>query len=352
MIGLGVATLFLVMNASLRKSIDKIVDDSFKGDYVVNTENQQAGVGLPSRVAQRINDLPDVQSAAGIRFGLAQVNGKSTSVSGVDPDTAFKLFDVDVKAGNVDGLNQGAIAVSKKKADDNHWKVGDKLKVRFTETGVHELPIAAIIDTQPFTGAYAVSTKTFEDNIPNQGDNLILVRLKDGVSPDQAKPSLDKIVNAYPTAKLQDLAEFKDSTKQGLNVILVIMSVLLLFTIVIAMVGIVNTLVLSVVERTREIGLTRAVGAFRSQIRSALRWEAVVIAAFGLMAALSIGIFFGWVLVSNMGDTGSGAINQFEIPFGQLVAVTLVTLVLTLLASLLPAAWAGRRPILGAIASE
>lgn len=349
MIGLGVATLFLVMNASLRSSIDKLVDESFKGDYVVNTASQQAGVGLPSSVANDINALPDVDAAAGIRYGVAEVEGSATTVSGLDPSTAFDLFDVGVKAGNVDGLDQGGIAVTQDKADDEGWKVGDEITVRFTETGDQKLPIAALIDDQPFTGTYAISTQTFEDNVPNSGDNLILVKLKSGVTPADAKPSIEKIVDQFPTAKLENLAEFKESTKSGLNVILAIMGVLLLFTIVIAMVGIVNTLILSVVERTREIGLTRAVGAHRSQIRSTIRWEALVIAAFGLIAALTIGVFFGWVLVSNMGD---GGIDSFEVPFGQLALVTAVTLVLTLIASLLPAAWAGRRPILAAIASD
>jgi putative ABC transport system permease protein len=127
------------------------------------------------------------------------------------------------------------------------------------------------------------------------------------------------------------------------------MGVLLLLTIIIAMVGIVNTLILSVVERTREIGLIRAVGGFRKQVRSAIRWEALIIAAFGLLAALTIGVFFGWVLIRNMGEEG---IDVFRLPIGTLVLVTAITAVLTWLAALLPAAWAGRRPILAAIASE
>jgi len=349
MIGLGVVTLVLVLNASFRASIDKVVDDSFKGDFVVNTESQQAGIGMPSKVANDINDLPDVQSAAGIRYGLVQIDGSATVVSGLDPDRAFDLFDVGVKSGDAEGLKVGGIAVEEKKAEDKGWKVGDKVKVVFPETGEQELPISAIIDQQPFTGTYAIGVREFEANVPNSGDNLILIKLKPDVSASEAKSSITKIVDAFPSAKVQDLAEFKSATKKQLDFFLILMGVLLLLTIIIAMVGIVNTLILSVVERTREIGLIRAVGGFRKQVRSAIRWEALIIAAFGLLAALTIGVFFGYVLIRNMGEEG---IDVFRLPIGTLVLVTAITAVLTWLAALLPAAWAGRRPILAAIASE
>jgi putative ABC transport system permease protein len=350
MIGLGVVTLFLVMDSSFRKSIDKIVDDSFKGDFVVNTEAQMVGVGLPSSVAQDINQLPDVEDAAGIRYGFAEIDGSTQVLSGLDPGRAFRLFDVGVKAGDPEGLNSGGIAVSQKKADDEGWKVGDTIDVKFSETGDQKLTIAALIDDeQPFTQTYAIGTSTFEDNIPNSGDNLILVKLNEGVTTSQAKSSIEKIVDAYPTAKLQDLSEFKDATKSQLDFFLILMGVLLMLTILIAMIGIVNTLILSVVERTREIGLTRAVGAYRSQIRSAIRWEALIIAAFGLVAALTIGVFFGFVLIRNLGDQG---IDVFSLPIARLIIVTIVTALLTLLAAVIPAVWAGRRPILAAIASE
>jgi putative ABC transport system permease protein len=221
--------------------------------------------------------------------------------------------------------------------------------VNFPETGVQQLPITALIDEQPFTGTYAIGIQEFEDNIPNSGDNLVLVKLKDGASTSEARASLDEIVDVYPSAKLQDLAEYKDATKAQFDFFLIMMGALLLLTIIIAMIGIVNTLILSVVERRREIGLTRAVGAYRSQIRSTIRWEALIIALFGLVAALSVGVLFGWMLIRALGDEG---IDVFSLPIGRLILVTIITALLTLLAALLPAAWAGRRPILAAIATE
>jgi putative ABC transport system permease protein len=125
--------------------------------------------------------------------------------------------------------------------------------------------------------------------------------------------------------------------------------VLLTLTVVVAVIGVVNTLVLAVVERTREIGLTRAVGATRGQIRATIRWEAVLIAAFGVVAALAVGVVFGWVIVQALRSEGFTA---FAVPVGQLVLVAVATAVLSLVAAVVPAAWAGRRPVLAAIANE
>jgi len=352
MIGLGVVSLFLVLNASVRSSIDDIIDERFTGDFVIASEAGMMGVGLPGDVASEVNQLPDVDAAAGIRFAVADVDGSATGVTGVDPSTAFRLFDVGVTEGNTDGLNDGGLAVLADKADDEGWKLGDEIPVTFAETGRQTFPIVALLDEQTLTGTYVISTDTLAANVPNSGDSIILVRLADGVTEAQARPELQKIVDQFPSADLQDLSEYKAATKAQFDPILIMMGALLALTIVIAMIGIVNTLILSVLERTREIGLTRAVGASRRQIRSAIRWEALLIAAFGLLAALTVGIFFGWILAQAMKDDG---FSSFVVPFFGwlgLVSVTVLTGLLTLLAALIPAAWAGRRPILAAITSD
>lgn len=354
MIGLGVVSMFLVLNASLRASLDDIIDDRFTGDFVVASEAGMMGVGLPDKVAADINELPDVEAAAGIRFALAEVDGSVTGVAGVDPSTAFRLFDVGVTDGDAEALDDGqTIAVLAEKAEDEGWSLGDEIDVTFPETSADRpdqaFTIVALLDEQQLTGTFVVGTQTLAANVPNSGDSIILVSLENGVTEAQAKPSIEKIVDQFPSAKLQDLSEYKAATKAQFDPILIMMGVLLALTIVIAMVGIVNTLILSVVERTKEIGLTRAVGATRRQIRSTIRWEALLIAAFGLLAALAVGIFFGWVLVTALKDEGFSA---FAVPFTNLIVVTVVTGALTLLAAVFPAAWAGRRPILAAIASD
>lgn len=349
MIGLGIVSLFFVFNASLRQSIDDSVDDRFRGDIVIDSGTGFMGGGLPGSVAGEINDLPEVDAATGVRFGFAEVDGSSTGIGGLDPDTGFDLFDVGVVDGDVADLDADGIGVFADKAEDEGWQVGDPLDVVFAETGEQRMTIAALLDTRDLTGTYVMGPEAFDANIPTAGDSQIWIRLADGVTVAQGREALEPVLSEFPTAEVQDLEEFKSATKEQFNFFLILVNVLLALTILIAMIGIVNTLILSVVERTREIGLTRAVGATRGQIRSTIRWEALLIGAFGLIAALGIGIFFGWVFVNALEDEG---FSSFVIPVRELAIVTLVTGVLTLLAAVFPAAWAGRRPILSAIAQR
>jgi putative ABC transport system permease protein len=349
MIGMGIVTLMLVFNASLRKSIDDFVDERFQGDFVVDAGTGFSGAGLPGQVTDDINALPEVDAATGFRFGSALVDDANVFLSGLDPETGFDVFDIGVTAGDPANLDENGLAVYAPTAEDKGWEIGDEVPVVFGQTGEQTFTVEVLLETRDITDRYAVSIEAFEANIPTSGDSQIWIRTADGVSPDQARDAIDGVIADFPTAELQNLDEFKNATKEQFNVFLILVGVLLVFTITIAMIGITNTMILSIVERTREIGLIRAVGATRAQIRSTIRWEALLIAGFGLIAALGVGIFFAWILVNGLEEEGFSA---FAVPIGSLIAVTLVTAVLTLLAAVLPAAWAGRRNVLAAIATE
>jgi putative ABC transport system permease protein len=346
MIGLGIVSLFLVINASLRASLDHMVDDRFSGDIVIDAGTGFAGGGLPGVVADEVNAMPEVDAASGLRIGFAEIDDEAVAVGGLNADTAFDLFDVNVTAGDVAGLDADGIGVFDETARSKGWQVGDEIPVVFGDTGAQQFTIAALFDSKDLTGAFVMGTDSFDANLPDAGDNQIWIRLADGVTADAARDVLEPVVAAFPSAEIQDLDEFKATIKAQYDVILVLVNALLTLTILIAMIGIVNTLILSVVERTREIALTRAVGASRGQIRSTIRWEALLIASFGLVAALGIGVSFGWVLVRALADDG---FSVFALPTTQLLAFAAVTGVLTLAAAVFPAAWAGRRHILSAI---
>lgn len=349
MIGLGIVSLFLVVNASVRSSIDDVVDNRFTGDFVVDSGTGAVGGGLDGRVAQEINRLPAIDAASGLRFGRAEIDGDEQGVGGIDPATAFDLFDIGITAGDPDGLDEDGLAVFEGRAESEGWEVGDTVPVTFADTGEQEFTVVALLEMPLGAGTFLMGTDAFDANLPDAGDNQIWVRLTEGASRDEAADALEAVVADFPSAEVQDLDEFKSATKAIFDPILILVNVLLALTILIAMIGIVNTLVLSVIERTREIGLTRAVGATRGQIRATIRWEALIIAMFGLVAALAVGVFFGWVIVTALAEQG---LTAFRVPVAQLIVVTIVTALLTLLAAVLPAAWAGRRKILAAIAVE
>lgn len=349
MIGMGIVTLVLVFDASLRQSIDDFVDERFRGDFVVDSGTGFSGAGLPGEVTDEINDLPEVDAATGFRYGAAQVDGANVFLSGLDPETGFDLFDVGIASGDPANLDEDGLAVYQPTAEDKGWDIGSEVEVVFGQTGQQTFTVEVLLETRDITDRYAVSNAAFDANIPTSGDSQIWIRTAEGVTPDEARDAIDGVITEFPTAELQNLDEFKDATKEQFNFFLIFMGVLLVLTIVIAMIGITNTMILSIVERSREIGLIRAVGATRGQIRSAIRWEALLIAGFGLIAALGVGVFFGWVIVNGLEEEG---FNAFAVPIGSLIAVTLATGLLTLLAAVLPAAWAGRRNVLAAIATE
>jgi putative ABC transport system permease protein len=346
MIGLGIVSLFLVVNASVRASLSHLVDDRFSGDMVLDAGTGYAGSGLPASIEEEVNRLPEVDAASGVRLGFAQVDGESATVSGLDVEHAFDLFDVTVTAGDVRDLDADGIGVWEETARTKGWRVGDEVPVVFGNTGSRQFTVAALFDSKDLTGTYVMGGEAFDANLPDAGAHQVWVRRAAGVSPDEARAALEPVVASFPSAEVMDVQEFKDLITAQYDVILVMVNALMVLTIVIAMIGIVNTLVLSVVERGREIALTRAVGASRGQVRSSIRWEALLIATFGLGAALAIGVFFGWVLVRALADDG---FSRFALPAGQLAAFTAVTGALTLAAAVFPAAWAGRRHILSAI---
>ena len=347
MIGLGIVSLFLVVNASLRASLDDTVDNQFEGDVVIDSGGSFVSGGLPGDIAEAVNALPEVDAATGVRFGFAQIAGTPHGLRAIDPDTGFDLFHIEVADGDVSGLDADGIAVFQGIAEERGWHVGDEIPVVFGDTGELPFTVAALLTRRDLTGPFVMGVDAFDANLPDVGDAQIWVRLADGVTVDEARSDLESVVASFPSAEVQDLEEFKAAMKGQYDIILVLVNALLTLTIVIAMIGIVNALILSVVERTREIGLTRAVGATRSQVRSAIRWEALIIAAFGLVGALGVGVFFGWVLVHALSEEG---FRVFALPTAQLAGFAAVTAALTLVAAVLPAAWAGRRRVLSAIA--
>ena len=326
MIGLGIVSLFLVINASIRASLDHMVDDRFRGDVVIDAGTGYTGGGLSGTIAQDVGDLPEVDAASGIRVGFAEIDGDAVAVSGFNTATAFDLFAVNVTAGSADQLGPGEIGVFEGIADSKGWEVGDRVPVVFGDTGAQHFTVVALFDSKELTGAYVLDSATFDEHLPGVGDNQVWIRLSPGVTADDARHVLEPFVADFPSAEVLDLDEFKAMIKSQYDVILVLVNALMALTIVIAMIGIVNTLVLSVVERTREIALVRAVGASRGQIRASIRWEALLIATFGLAAALGIGVFFGWVLVRALADDG---FSVFALPTTQLAVFTAVTAVLT-----------------------
>ena len=349
LIGVAIIAFFLAFNSSLRASIDNVVEEQFVGDYVVNTSTFGFG-GLPPTLSQRLNELPQVDVAAGIRGVQARIADNNTFATGVDPVPAFKLFDLaPIQGTPTDLAEPDTIAVFEGRADDKGWSVGDEVDVVFPQYGSTTLRVAMIYANKELAGDYTIGFSTLDKYVPDPADFAVFARLADGVDPDKARPALEAVADDYPTGELLDVEEYKDATAEQFTPILGLVTVLMLLTIIIAVLGIMNTLALSVLERTRELGLVRAVGGTRRQVRAMIRWESVVIAVLGSTIGLGLGLFFAWSIGKALEEDG---FTTYEVPYLWVAGVVVISALFGMLAALYPAWRAGRLDVLDAIATE
>jgi putative ABC transport system permease protein len=337
MVGVGVVTLFTVFAASIRTSIDQTVSRSFGGDLVVSTGSFGGG-GLSPALASQVDALPEVRTAVGLGQGVAEVHGRGRRVTIADVASLADVLDLDVKDG-VLGTSQLAVSESTGLA------VGTSVPVRFVDGTTDDLTVGAVYGVGDVAGDYLLSREAWAPHAGQDVDTSILVGLDGGVSLAAGKAAVSAVVGG---ADVMDRKEYVASVAQGVDMMLGIVYVLLFLAVLIALTGIANTLSLAVHERTRELGLLRAVGQSRRQLRSMVRWESVIIALFGTVGGLALGVFLGWALVQAASASGFAT---FAAPAGQVAVVLVAGAVAGLLAGLGPARRAARLDVLAAIAT-
>ena len=348
MIGVGLVGFITILAASTRASINATIDKAFTGDFAIDSGTFGVG-GLDPALADRINDLPEVRVATGVRMGAAEIDGRVAELQGVDPATAFDIINVEPLQGAPADLGPDAIAVFEDVAKDDDLQVGDTLPVLFKDTGPKELRVAMIYGENQPVGDYLLGRAAYEANFADQFDSQIFIDTADGVSAPAARAAIEGVTAQFPGADVRDRAGFKADQTSFVNQLLGLVYAMLALAIVIALLGIGNTLALSILERTRELGLMRAVGMTRSQLRSTVRWESVVIALQGTLIGLAVGVFFGWALVQALSDEG---INRLEIPFVNLAVVVVLAGLAGVVAAIPPARRAARLDVLRAIVTE
>ncbi|HET9609684.1 MAG TPA: FtsX-like permease family protein [Acidimicrobiales bacterium] len=347
MIGVGLVSFITIFAASTKASFSNTVDEAFTGDFIA-TSGQMGVGGVSPEFTERVNDLPEIEAAGGIRAGLAAIDGDSESLIGASPE-AFEIFDVGPVAGTPDDLDETSIAVSEQTADDEGLAVGDRVTVDFTSTGEQDMTVAMVYAENAAAGNWILGLDAFEANYPDQMDVQVFVRKAEGVPSAEALAAVEEVADDFPGVSVLDQTEYKEEQMAFVDQMLGLVYALLALAIIIALLGIGNTLALSIVERTRELGVLRAVGMTRSQLRSAIRWESVIIAVQGALLGLIIGLFFGWALVTALEDEG---LNTFAVPFTSLVVVVVLAALAGVVAAVLPARRASRLDVLRAVVTE
>ena len=351
MIGVGIVVFILVLAASVKQSITDITGSQLKADYIINTTTGGFGnsVGFSPDLATNVSTLPEVQSVSGMRFGAMQVNGDTKVAFAVDPTTIEDVYDFVNVTGSIQDLSEiNTIAVDKKVAEQNGWTIGTTIDVTFASETT-PMKIVALIDGSKAFSNWGMGIPTYELHFADQFDSFVFVKLKPGADAAAFETGVNEILKDYPTAELQTPEQFTNSVAGQINQLVSVIYALLFLAIIIALLGIANTLALSIYERRHEIGLLRAVGMTRRQVRSSVRWESVIIALFGTALGLVIGVAFGAAIVRSLRTLG---FTGFVIPFGQLVVVAILAALAGVAAAILPARKAAKLDILSSIATE
>lgn len=350
MVGVGIVTLFTVFGASLKESTAATIDRSFSGDLMISTG--PFGSSLSPELAGDVGDLPEVDRAAGLGRGNASIDDHTKQLTVADPADLAAVVDVDVSSGSLADLADDEIAISDATAGANGWAWSDTLSVTFADGAQAEFTVAATYAVSDIVGGYVMPTAAYAPHTRQPVDAMVVVDLADDTSLADGKAAVEQVAANFGGPDVEDRDEFAATMSSGADMLLTIIYALLVLAIVIALMGIANTLSLSIHERTRELGLLRAVGQTRGQMRSMVRWESVIVATFGVVGGIGLGVFLGWALVEAAGNTPGSVVSVFVLPVARLAIVVVVGAIAGVLAGLRPARRAARLDVLGAIATE
>jgi putative ABC transport system permease protein len=346
MIGLGLVAMVAILASSLKASFDAALEESLKADFTVATTNFTP---FSPDVATQVAGVPGVLAASAFRQGGFQVGGQSAFVTGIDPATASDVTSLDFSQGGLDALGPDQILVSQKVADAHGWSVGDTVDAAFASVGARPLTVAGIYTDAGVMGDYAISLAAYQRLFVQQLDSFVLVKLEPGADVSATQTAIEASVKDFANVQVLDQATFRQKQAGFIDQLLGLVTALLAMAILIALFGIVNTLSLSIHERTRELGLLRAVGMSRRQAKRMVRAESVIIALFGALLGILVGIFFGWALQHSLIDQG---ITELKIPVGTLLVYVVFAALAGVLAAIPPARRAARLDVLQAIAYE
>jgi putative ABC transport system permease protein len=346
MIGVALVSSTAVFASSLRASLIDTLESAISADYIVTDSGFQ---GLSPVVSETLATVPELEAVTPIRGITGQVDGSTKNFGAVDPVAFDILVDPDLRDGTVADLGLDQLLLHQDPANDLDATIGSTVDVIFQNGVEQTLTVAGIYGDATF-GNWLISLDTLSQisDAPAR-DFFVIAKLADGVDPVAGDAAVEAAMEPFPQANVQTNAEFLDSQEAQINQLLLIITLLLAFAILIAILGISITLALGVFERTREIGLLRAVGMNRRQTRRSVRWEAVIVSTFGALVGIIVGTFLGVVLTLAVPDDVIS-----KLAFNPTIVVTILigAVIAGLVAALYPSYKASNMNVLEAIATE
>jgi putative ABC transport system permease protein len=346
MIGLALVAAISVLASSVKASVTEGVTNELTSDFVLNGGTTP----VPSSVADAARSVPGVRSVAQLGMVEVHIGTFTTTASAVTASAVEDNFVVAMDEGRLDALDQDAVLVDQTTAEARHWSVGDVLHGSVGTLAGHRLTVGGIYeDSQAFGSHLIVDRSLYTKAVPagQQADVRVFLRTETGADLSRVRADLVTLVKPYLVVSVQDGAEFADAAGAQIDTLLNLLYVLLLFSIVIAILGIINTLALSVLERTREIGLLRAIGLRRRQLSGMITIEAIATAVFGAVLGTVLGLGLGVSLQHGLTSQG---LNTLGIPWVLIVMMLFASVAVGILAAALPSVRAVRLNILDAMA--
>jgi len=348
MIGIALVTLASIMAASIRAVVDEVLDVGVEADLIVRSTNDfDPTAGFTPALGVRAAADPSFSDGTRIRVGPALIDDDETFVSSF-ADNYTDFFPYEALEGTTT-LGARGLLVDKGVAESREWALGAVVVLTFEDTGPQSFTVVGIASGPAYSGVIAMSERAYEASFGTPADAQLYVVLADGVTLEEGKAALETLAQDVPTALVQTFDELRTDAEQQINQLLGLITGLLGLAVLISLIGVTNTMTLSVIERTREIGLLRAVGMDRRQTRRMIRTEASIISIFGSLLGVVIGIFYGWAILRALESQG---FTTFVVPVGSLVGWVIATGVLGIVFAFLPAWRASKLNVLEAIAYE
>lgn len=324
MIGLALVSLVTIASSSIKSTFNSVLNETVSSDFFAQPNVKGLDVGFSPEVVTKLRQHPSTAEAVSFRAAGWYDRSQLKVVYGTDGRFLIDNFNLKMQAGSADALANGGVLIYKDVAKEHHYRIGDSLPMRFENatSPVVNVPIVGIYgENRGLNSNYVLSLHEFEKGFSEkwQVDRFAAIRVPKGQSAKDAQPFVQQVARRYGL-KIQDQTQFKRDISNQLSQIVNLIFTLLAFSVLIATIGVVNTLTLSVVERTRELGLLRAVGMSMPQTRRMIRWEALIIAVFGGVLGIVVGIVFGRALVIALADQGL----HFALPISSVWSIVVV----------------------------
>jgi putative ABC transport system permease protein len=349
MIGLTLVVSLGVFASSLKTSFGDVVAEQTDADLFV-TPSSAAAPGYSPSVVDAVREVPGVDEVSAGGFGLARFDGAEASYSAIDPSNAEDVVNLGVSKGAVGDLGRNGVVVSRSAATEHGWELGDTVTAEFAESGRHRLQVVGVYDGKGwFSDDFLLSLHEQSAFAGPQLVGTALVTVAGGADAGTVQDAVAAALAGHPDAQVLDQAGFEKVASGFIDQLLVFMTVMLALAVLIALLGIVNTLALSVFERTRELGLLRAVGMTRSQVRAMVRWESAVISLIGALSGAVLGTGIGLALSQVLKDQG---VDSISVPVTQIAVYVAVAAVAGVLAGVGPARAAAKVDVLKAVVTD